>query len=188
MNFGKKLFAPSALCVALCVAGSAVAQDIDYLGANRQVVSEAKAQPAAVPADVLLVDLERWHHNNDTFSARPLNTPGGMQHPGKRQGVLGFISYTAFEGGHPLYACIQNNWLDRFTSRDPNCEGHMHDQYMPITGYIASTQLPGTVPLYRCHRGGLKPNNWADLFDTTDVNCENVKYPLNDQILGYIWL
>jgi len=188
MNFGKKLFATSALGVALCVAGSAGAQDLDYLGSNRQVMNEANAQPASIPAEVQLVELERWFFQNNTFSARPLNTPGGMKHPGVRQGVLGFISYTPFAGGHPLYSCTQNNWLDSFTSRDPNCEGHMPSRDMPITGYIASAQLPGTVPLYRCHRGGLKPNNWADLFDTTDVNCENVKNPLNDQILGYIWL
>lgn len=176
------------LALAFGISGYAGAQDLSYLGAGAKTMAEARSQPASIPAGVLLVDLERWHHRNDTLSARPLNTPGGMKHAGRRDGILGFISYTPFEGGHALYSCLQNNWLDSFTSRDPNCEGHMATTVMPITGYIASTQIPGTVPLYRCHRGGLKPNNWADLFDTTDVNCENVKYPLNDQILGYIWL
>lgn len=184
----KKMIAAGAVLAASFV-WNVSAQDLDYLGATPKVLAEANAQPAYLPAGVQLVELERWFNRNDSFSARPLNTPGGMKHPGKKQGTLGFISYYPFEGSVTLYACLQNNWLDNFTSRDPNCEGHMKTTNgMPITGYIAGTQLPGTVPLYRCHRGGLKPNNWADLFDTTDVNCENVKYPLLDQILGYIWL
>jgi len=188
MNFGKKLFATSALGVALCVAGSAGAQELDYLGATRQVLSEAKAQPASLPAGVQLVELERWFYRDDTYSVRPLPSGGPQIHPGSRQGVLGFISYYPFEGSQTLYSCNTNDYRDRFTSLDPNCEGHIKMTASPITGYIASTQLAGTVPLYRCMRGGLKPGNWADHFDTTSANCENVKNPANDGIIGYIWL
>jgi len=101
---------------------------------------------------------------------------------------LGFISYYPFEGSQTLYSCNTNDYRDRFTSLDPNCEGHIKMGAAPITGYVASTQLAGTVPLYRCMRGGLKPGNWADHFDTTNANCENVKNPANDGIIGYIWL
>lgn len=90
-------------------------------------------------------------------------------------------------GGHTLYGCVHNNWMNRFTSVDPNCEGHMKDATFPITGYIVSTQLPGTVPLYRCQRGGFS-STWVDHFDTLDVNCENKPYKVNDGLIGYIWL
>lgn len=183
----KKTILMSAI-LAGSLAWNASAQEFDYVGATPRVLAEANAQAADLPAGVLLVELERWKNREDTFSARPI-THAGSRHPGTRQGVLGFVSYYPFEGSVTIYACLQNNWLDSFSSRDPNCEGHMKTTNgMPVTGYIAATQLPGTVPLYRCHRGGLKPNNWADLFDTTDFNCENVKYPLLDQVLGYIWL
>lgn len=188
MNSTKNWLAASGLSLALCVAGASSAQDSDYLGLSRQAAIEAKAQPASVPAGVQLVELERWFFREDTFSVRPLNTPGGMIHPGYRQGVLGFISYTPFEGSVPLFLCLTNDYRNRFTSRDSNCEGHRPDRAFPITGYVSPTQIAGTVPLYRCMRGGLKPGNWADHFDTTDVNCENVKYPANDGIIGYIWL
>ncbi|WP_115530633.1 hypothetical protein [Xanthomonas campestris] len=184
----KSFFIAAAAGLALAAACNATAQDVRYLGANSRVVAEAAAQPAAVPDGVTLVSLERWKFQDDTFSARPITTVG-QSHPGKRQGVLGFISFTPFAGGHTLYACITSNYRDRFTSPDPNCEGQVpYPASMPITGYVASTQLPGTVPLYRCMRGGLQPGNWADHFETLDVNCENVRNPASDGIIGYIWL
>ncbi len=184
----KKMIAVVAV-LAGSLALNASAQEIDYLGASPKILAEANAHAADLPAGVQLVELERWRWREDTFTARPLNTPGGMKHPGKKEGTLGFISYYPFEGSVTMYACLNNNWMDSFSSMDPNCEGHMKTtNMMPITGYIASTQLPGTVPLYRCMRGGLKPNNWADHFDTLDPNCEGVKYPVNEGIMGYIWL
>ncbi|WP_049439104.1 hypothetical protein [Stenotrophomonas maltophilia] len=183
----KKMIAVVAV-LAGSLALNAPAQEVDYVGASPKVLAEANAQAADLPAGVQLVELERWKFKEDTFSGRPLNTPGGMIYPGKKQGTLGFISYFPFEGSVTMYSCVNNNWLDTFSSLDANCEGHMHSREMPITGYIASTQLPGTVPLYRCMRGGLKPNNWADHFDTLDANCEGVKYPVNEGIMGYIWL
>ena len=176
------------LAVAMSFAGTASAQDSDFLGQSAKGVAEARAQPASLPADVQLVELERWHFRGDTFSARPFAPSSPWQHPGTRQGVLGFISYFPFEGSMTLYNCLTNDYRNRFTSHDANCEGHMlMTNASPITGYIASTQLPGTVPLYRCQRGGLSPGNWADHFDSVDVNCEGVKNPANDGIIGYIW-
>ncbi|WP_181098409.1 hypothetical protein [Xanthomonas arboricola] len=180
--------AAAVMSVGLLGTESAIAQKIDYLGASHRTTVAALAQPASVPAGVQLVELERWFYRDDTRSGRPLNTPGGMIYPGKKQGTLGFISYYPFEGSHTLYSCMTNDYRDLFTSTDSNCEGQLPARDMPITGYIASTQIAGTVPLYRCMRGGLKPNNWADHFDTLDISCENVKNPANDGIIGYIWL
>lgn len=183
----KKMIAVAAV-FASSLAWNASAQEVDYLGASPRVLAEANAQAADLPVGVQLVELERWFYRDDTKSVRPLNTPGGMQHAGKKQGTLGFVSFFPFEGSVTVFSCLNNNWRDTFSSLDANCEGHMPSVNMPITGYIAATQLPGTVPLYRCMRGGLKPNNWADHFDTLDANCEGVKYPVNEGIMGYIWL
>ena len=182
----KKTMIATAVVIASALSWNVAAQDVEYLGATPKVLAEVGAQAANVPPDVLLVELERWRWNQDTFSVRPLNSPS-TQHPGRREGVLGFISYTPFEGGHTLYGCVHNNWMNRFTSVDPNCEGHMKDATFPITGYIATTQLPGTVPLYRCQRGGFS-STWVDHFDTLDWNCENVPWKVNDGLIGYIWL
>lgn len=183
----KKAILAAAAIGAMTLAGAAVAQESDYLGLTPRVEAEAKAMPAAVPAGVQLVELERWIWNDNMYSVRPLPGTGNpTYHSGQRQGVLGFISFTPFEGGRPLFQCV--NGRDFFTSTDENCEGYPKRDFMPITGYIATTQLPGTVPLYRCMRGGLKPNNWADHFDTLDFNCENVRFPVNEGPIGYIWL
>lgn len=179
------------MCVGAALCGDmAIAQPIEALGSSASVQAEAKVLPAMIPANVQLVELERRYvpGPSDTFSVRPWDGSVGSQHPGKLQGVLGFISYTAFDGGSTLYSCLTRDYRDRFTSRDAGCEGQLTMSYSPITGYIANTQLPGTVPLYRCQRGGLQPNNWADHFDSLDVNCENVKNMANDGIIGYIWL
>lgn len=184
----KKLIAIAALTACTFVS-AASAQEVDYLGATPTLLAEVSAQPANLPAGVMLVDLERWRYKEDTFTARPLNTPGGMKHPGKREGVLGFISYYPFEGSVTLYACLANNWMDSFSSLDPNCEGQMKTRnMMPITGYMAGTQLPGTVPLYRCTRNIPKVYTYNDHFDTLDPNCEGKYQMVFEGILGYIWI
>ncbi len=79
--------------------------------------------------------------------------------------------------------------MDSFSSRDPNCEGHMKTTNgMPITGYMAGTQLPGTVPLYRCTRNIPKVYAYNDHFDTLDPNCEGKYQAVFEGIQGYIWL
>ncbi|NIK50246.1 hypothetical protein [Xanthomonas arboricola] len=160
----------------------------DYLGLTPAVAAEARAQPAVVPPGVTLRELERRIFRDDMKSVYPLPRDYYMQHAGTRQGLLGFISSTPFEGSAELYSCGMTNYLDSFTSRDPGCEGQMRQRDLFFTGYIANTQLPGTVPLYRCYRGGLKPNNWIDHFDTTDARCEGRPNTVMDGIMGYVWL
>ncbi|MGV6488107.1 hypothetical protein [Stenotrophomonas bentonitica] len=174
------------MMAALAAVGSASAQESMYLGASEGSQADAGVAAFSVPADVQLVDLERWFWRDITFSVRP--APSYQTHPGRRQGVLGFISNVPFAGGATLYGCMANDYSDRFTSRDPACEGHLPVPQIPITGYVAATPLPGTVPLYRCMRvAGLPSGRWGDHFDTTDANCEGVKFAHFEGILGYIW-
>ena len=155
---------------------------------GREAVAEALAFPAGFPPGSQPVELERWVFGQTTFSARPFPRDSYVQHPGRKVGTLGSISYTPFSGGHPLYACQTNDGQDFFTSTTMDCEGHRKMVHMPILGYVASHQLPGTVPLYRCIRGGFKPRPWADHFDTVDPHCEGQPNPTNEGIRGYIWL
>ncbi|WP_421569141.1 hypothetical protein [Stenotrophomonas sp. PD6] len=173
------------IMAALAGSGSASAQESLYLGGSDSIQRGASVGTSSVPAGAQLVDLERWFGRNITFSVRP--APPYQTHPGRRQGVLGFISSTPFPGGATLYGCMANDYSDRFTSREANCEGHLPMPQIPITGYVAAIQLPGTVPLYRCMRvGGLPSGRWGDHFDTTDANCEGKPAVFNG-ILGYIW-
>ncbi|WP_153064987.1 hypothetical protein [Xanthomonas arboricola] len=183
-----KFFVAASAGILFAAANCSASEKLDYVGLTASVAAEARAQPAIVPPGATPIELERWIFKNNTFSVRPLPKDYYQQWAGNRQGVLGFISYTPFEGSRVLYSCVTLDWNDTFTSNDANCEGQQHARDQPITGYIASTQIPGTVPLYRCMRGGLQPNNWADHFDTTSANCENVKNPAMDGIIGYIWL
>ncbi|WP_313347869.1 hypothetical protein [Stenotrophomonas sp.] len=158
------------------------------LGLTRSLAAEALAFPAQYPPEAQPVEIERWIYGRTTFSARPFPKDSYVQHPGRKVGTVGFISYTPFPGARTLYSCITNDGQDFFTSEYENCEGQRKMTHMPILGYIATTQLPGTVPLYRCIRGGFKPRPWADHFDTISANCENQSNPTNEGIRGYIWL
>lgn len=183
----KKMIAVAAV-LASSLVSNVSAQEIDYLGASPKILAEASAYAADLPAGVQLVELERWRWRDNTFTARPF-TWDGTRHPGRREGILGFISYYPFEGSVTLYACLHNDWMDSFSSRDPNCEGHMKTTNgMPITGYMAGTQLPGTVPLYRCVRNIPKVYAYSDHFDTLDPNCEGKYQAVFEGIQGYIWL
>lgn len=180
-----RIFSFALLGTAISVCQVAGAQEGLYVGEHGMETAAVAAQPAFVPAGVQLVELERWIWRDGTFSVRP--APSYQVHPGKRQGVLGFVSLTEFEGSVPIFSCVANDYSDRFTSIDPGCEGHLPARDSPITGHIAATQLPGTVPLYRCMRTGLSGGRWGDHFDTTSADCER-KYPANfEGILGYIW-
>lgn len=94
---------------------------------------------------------------------------------------LGFVSTAAFAGSHPLFTCFQS-FPDYFTSRDPNCEGKYRGDpwnYNPyIIGWVSSTAIPETAPLYRCRAG----NNH---FDSFDAGCEGY---IGEGVLGYVFL
>lgn len=183
----KRITIPASLALSLSCLGAATAQEVTFVGQSVAAAAEAEKQSTIIPAGAQLVVLERWINKGDTFSAKPLPLWPPAKYEGRLQGALGFISSTDFDGGILLHSCQTNDMRDKFTSRDANCEGHRHVGYAPIIGFIAGTQLPGTVPLYRCQRGGLSPGNWSDHFDSVDVNCEGVTNPANDGIIGYIW-
>lgn len=177
----KRIFLVGVAAAAL-MSSPALAQDGMYLGQSQNVVD---AGVAAVPEGVQLVELERWVARDESFTVRP--APSWQVHPGKRDGVLGFVSFTEFPGSIPLFHCMANDYSDRFTSRQADCEGHMSMSFAPITGNVSPTPLPGTVALYRCLRTGLSGGRWGDHFDSTDSNCEGVRSTVNEGVLGYIW-
>jgi|GEM_PF-940236 len=127
-------------------------------------------------------------HNHMTY----VNMPSNWEDLGWRlEGSLGFVYSTYFEGARPLYNCYlttaEVKWLYKyFTSADPNCEGWYHSTSSTFgwfLGYAASTQLPGTVPLYRCYI-----NLHKEHFDTLTSNCEGLSIATNDGIIAYVWL
>ncbi|WP_148649600.1 hypothetical protein [Lysobacter antibioticus] len=109
----------------------------------------------------------------------------------KLQGGVGFASSTEFEGSHLLYTCLMlsdniTNRADFFSSEDPACEGQQRYTYHwgPL-GYVANTQIAGTIPLYRCltNKGG----GYYDHFDTVHADCEGITQTVNEKVLGYVF-
>ena len=94
---------------------------------------------------------------------------------------LGFVSTAAFTGSHPIYQCYQSG-PDYFTSRDANCEGKFRGDpygYSPyITGWVSTTQVENTFPLYRCRAN-------RNHFDSLMASCEGF---INEGIMGYVFL
>ncbi|WJI14573.1 hypothetical protein MWN52_13140 [Pseudoxanthomonas winnipegensis] len=172
------------------IVGSVNAQDVGLKAWSASAHIE-NAQSTA-PAGATLVQLYRYYNAKEVnhFSGREM--PQGWSDLGWRQdGTNGFISFTPFSGSRTLYSCFIPGGIDRFTSSDPNCEGQGRDSMNSILGYVAESQIPGTVPLYRCQRGGIKKINgvWrSDHFDTLSSVCENVPNPAMDGVLGYVFL
>lgn len=177
----KQLAGLTALSMALIAASPACAQNA-HAGPN---VS------AAAPAGVTFVALNRYV---DSGSRRlhwtSLIPPyGSVSYT--LQGASGSVSSTPFDGSHPLYSCFLTNpnivgQRDDFTSTDPNCEGQQrHPGAWGQNGYIASTNIPGTIPLYRClYNNG---QGWFDHFDTVHANCEGGSNVVNEGIQGYVF-
>lgn len=107
------------------------------------------------------------------------------------EGASGWVSSVPFEGSHPLYGCylLDNGILghrDDFTSTDPNCEGrYRHPGVWGENGHVASTQIQGTIPLYRCLVNNGR--GYFDHFDTVHANCEGRANSVNEFVLGYVF-
>lgn len=107
------------------------------------------------------------------------------------QGGVGFASSTEFQSSHLLYTCrlLSDNitgGIDFFSSEDPNCEGYERyvNHYGPL-GFVANTQIDGTIPLYRCLTN--KGNGYYDHFDTVHADCEGITNTVNEKVLGYVF-
>ncbi|MDQ1119360.1 MULTISPECIES: hypothetical protein [Pseudoxanthomonas] len=178
------------LAVSASTAGAANAQDVGMKAWSAS--AHIESAQANAPEGATLVQLYRYYNPKEINHYSGREMPQNWQDLGWRQdGTNGFISYTPFAGSRTLYNCFIPGGIDLFTSTDANCEGQGKATWAPITGYIAASQIPGTVPLYRCQRGGIKKINgvWrADHFDTLSSVCENVPNPAMDGVLGYVFL
>ena len=86
--------------------------------------------------------------------------------------------------GHvPLYRCLTPSTPDHFLSTLQSCEGATNQGQL---GYIATTQISGTVPLYRLYRYG-----WGNTFYTLSAaEADNavVQYSYTPQgVTGYVY-
>jgi len=166
----------------IALAGNVKAQESEYAGLDALTVSQVQAAPSQVPGDVVLAAIERRISSGNHYSDN-LVYPNSQIPDGKRDRMMGFASYGPFHGGHALFSCWSPG--NRFTSVQPDCEGHNRSVGRPIIAFAASVQLPGTVPLYRCYRNIPKQ---YDHFDSFDPNCEGVHGAVNEGVLGYFWL
>lgn len=99
-----------------------------------------------------------------------------------------FYLNNAGDGNHvPLYRCW-SSWVpgtgDHFLSTDPNCEG---STFEGLQGYIATSQLPGTVPLYRLYHSGYQDTFYTTLWSEADYAATWYGYT-HQGITGYVYL
>ena len=83
----------------------------------------------------------------DHYHSQLPTPPSGYRYEGE---AFKLFSSTAGGGKASLYRCFVPNRYGHFLSRDANCEGTGVWSEAMI-GYVATTQEPGTQPLYRCY-------------------------------------
>jgi hypothetical protein len=165
------------------------------LGALTVFLTIAMAAPArasgpaagtyALPSGTALFELRRWARHKEPLDHR--TGPGPSYYDFVNEGPLGKAAHAPFPGSHALYSCQQLYKFygllaeDRFTSADPQCEGKGADNPHFI-GYVSSTHVEGTAPLFRCFDDAGAMGNH---FDTLATNCEGKR---TIGILGFVIL
>jgi hypothetical protein len=96
-----------------------------------------------------------------------------------------FYLASAPAGQHvPLYRCHTPATHDHFLSTVANCEGATGQG---VLGYVATTQVPGTLPLYRLYREGT--GNTFYTLDTAEADNAVAQYFYARQgVTGYVYL
>lgn len=134
------------------------------------------------------VSLARTYNPNNGDHMYGPDPSEGAQYGYYAENPQYFYLQTSGEASHvPLYRCW-SSWVpqtgDHFLSTDPGCEG---STFEGVQGYIATSQLPGTVPLYRLYNAGLQ-----DTFHTIDANEANYAAAwygyVHQGITGYVYL
>lgn len=82
----------------------------------------------------------------DHYHSQSATPPGGYRY----EGAAFKLFSSSTPGRASLYRCFVPNRYGHFLSRDANCEGTGVWSEAMI-GYVATTQEPGTQPLYRCY-------------------------------------
>jgi hypothetical protein len=159
-------------------------------GAENAAAATGPNVRAAAPAGVTFVALNRYVDSYFRLLHWTSLVPPYGSASYTLQGASGSVSSTPFDGSHALYSCFLTNsgilgQRDDFTSTDPNCEGQQrHPAGWGQSGYIASTQIVGTIALYRCLSTG---SGLFDHFDTVHANCEGRPNTVNEFVLGYVF-
>lgn len=175
-------------CLALCAA-----LGLSMLAAGAPAVAQESTNDvalAALPVGVELQVLNRYFNSQVNGSGYHFSgwfLPRDWDRFYKQENTLGFVSKTSFPGAHAIYNClieVPGKRPSPFTSTDPNCEGQIPNVNHGFTGYLSTTQIEGTVPLYRCRFVRGQPHH----FDTHSPTCEGNPNTALDGVLGYIFL
>lgn len=81
--------------------------------------------------------------------------------------TFSYFFLQAASGDRALYRCFEPGGGHHFLSVAADCEGF---QTEGVLGYVAATQLPGTIPLYRTH----DPNSGDHLYTTSAAERDHV--------------
>lgn len=137
-------------------------------------IAQSSFPPGFVPTEIRRFVVDNWATWDHITGG-----PGQYGPPYSDEAHLGWISSQPFSGSRELYVC-QNNFPkdEYFTSAYPDCEGRGTRLASPyVLGHAASSQISGTVPLYRCVSG-------KNEFDSTHPQCEGQRVV---GILAYVF-
>lgn len=111
--------------------------------------SECRGTTSEPPPPLARHPIYRHFHEAsfDHYHSQLPTPPAGYRYEGP---TFKLFSSTAGGGKASLYRCFVPNRYGHFLSRDANCEGTGVWSEAMI-GYVATTQEPGTQPLYRCY-------------------------------------
>lgn len=147
--------------------------------ATSRAAEPAPTQQSTFPSAFVPIEIRRFVVDNWATWDHITGSPGQYGPPYSDEARLGWISSQPFSGSHPLYVCRNNVMMDEhFTSSSAECEGRGSRLPAPyVLGHVASQQIPGTVPLYRCVAG-------KNEFDSTHPACEGQRMV---GVLGFIF-
>lgn len=146
------------------------------VGTVDEVVAAINAYPVAGQAVSPMIPILRFYKYPKHFMtlsySEAASTGYSFETTGFHLFPTGGAGYTA------LYRCYNLSGGDHFVSTQSNCEGFSNEG---ILGYAATTQLTGTVPLYRFYR-----TSTADHLITVNYSEGAQNGYTNEGILGYV--
>lgn len=146
------------------------------VGTVDEVIAAIEAYPVAGQAVTGMVPVYRFFKTNKHFMSLSYTegTSGGSVFE-----TTGFHAFPSGGAGYQaLYRCYNLKALDHFVSTQSNCEGFSNEGTL---GYASSTQIAGTVPLYRFYNTGS-----ADHLATVNYAEGSQTGLTYEGILGYV--
>ena len=146
------------------------------VGTVDEVIAAIQAYPVAGQTVTSMIPIFRFYKYPRHFLTQSYSEAANA---GFSFETTAFHLFPAGGAGYSaLYRCYNSSSADRFVSTQSNCEGFTNEG---VFGFAATTQLPGTVPLYRFYRNSITDHLITVNYDEGAQNAYTY-----EGILGYV--